>query len=158
MLWKEKVNSEEFKVEILDRLNSLYRWANKSILYPKVWKKRESYLPKVRMRLIDVPSGLYLIIYKDLARHEMAIAYEDRGVVYEALIENLDSHLNHRTISFYNVYYLAVYPEGSQDIIPTILYPKNRMHIYIPCGYVARCMPKEVFQIVWDALRKFSIL
>jgi len=160
-MWQEKVNSEDFKAEILEGLDFLYSRRNVRLdgkRYPKVWEKRESYLPKLRMRFIDVPKGFYPIIYKDLIKREMAVAYEERGVVYEVMIENLDSHLNLQLPTAYNVYYLAVYGEGSYEIIKTKLFPKNRKNIYIPCGYLARCMPKEVFQIVWDALKKFSIL
>jgi len=160
-MWQEKVNAEDFKAEILEGLVFFYSRVNvkfNSRLYPKVWEKRESYLPSIKLRLVDIPRGLYLMIYKDLMRHEMAIAYEDHGVVYEALIGNLDSYLNLRLPTAYNVYYLVVYNEGSYDIIKTKLFPKNRKHIYIPCGFLARCMPEGIFKVVWDALKKFSII
>ena len=160
-LWRERVNSEELKTELLRVLEGLYRKTNIKLnnrYCPKYWQKRESFLPKVRMRLIDIPVGLYLIVYKDLMRHEMAIAYEERGVLYEALIENLDLDLNLRIPSFYNVYYFAVYPDGSREILQTVLFPKNRYPLYNSCGFLARCMPKVVFNAVWGVLKKFSIV
>ena len=157
-IWKEKVNSDEFKAELLEGLDFLYNKFNikRNGRYPNVLEKREIYLPQVRMRLIDVPSGLYVVVYKDLLKHEMAIAYENQGIIYEVLIENLDSYLNLVLPSYYNVYYLAVY-DNSREIIKTVLFPQNRKNIYVSCGFLARCMPQDVLNIILDAMKKFSV-
>jgi hypothetical protein len=157
-MWKEKVNSEEFKAEIMEGLNSLQRRDLRLNGHWKYWQRRESYLPKIRMRLIDIPRGLYPIIYKDLVKREMAIAYESNGIVFDAEISNLDFDLNFKLPYMHNVYYLAVYSEKEHEIIHTSLYPKNRRHVYIVCGFLARCMPRDVFNVVWGALKKFAIV
>ncbi len=158
--WEMRVNSDELRAEILEGLDAVYRKFNIKFNCKqyKAWERRESYLPKIKLRLIDVPKGIFPIIYKNLTRHEMAVAYEHQGVVYEAEIGNLDPDLNLQFPSKYNIYYLAVYSEGEYDIIKTKLFPKNRKHIYIPCGFLARCMPKVVFDVVWGTLKKFSVL
>ena len=159
-IWKQKVNSDEFKAEILEGLDFLYSKFNikRNGKHPNVWEKREIYLPQIKMRLIDVPRGLYVIVYKDLAKHEMAIAYEQQGIIYEALIGNLDSYLNLVFPSHYNVYYLAVYGDATREIIKTVLFPKNRKHIYVACGFLARCMPQDVLHIVFNAMKNFNVV
>jgi hypothetical protein len=158
------VRSEKLKEKMREALTPLHL-----PIYTNRWLyEREFYLPRITFNVSDIPSGLYLIIYKDgiwtRGWGGMSVAYENQGIVYEAEITGVKGFTKILPLSSFDVYYFVVFPKPEDDyydyydVISMDLFPEPfqepSQRVYNSCGAYAKCMPQDVFRAIWHVFRE----